>query len=664
MSDAVHASHEPDASLRHHDAHDLHSDSGSSADWAERVAPSGLPLPPSPSLLRAYLPAGNAAVARLVDGGLIRRAPDAPAAAPASGGGGSTPQPGDDKHFDSAFDKALGLVGKKKSKKTSVNLPHDKSFFNGWAKSEGTTFAGEVSVEVAKSGATTIISAGQGTSSARSNEMQDYGKRKTQLEGEGQTVGLEAKTAFEAVAGTTPDWLGSKATSRSSELKWAGLEALVSKDANGKEKLSEASIGVEWTGKYEITLADGWKATPQVSAAVTLMAASYGETVPKVKIAVGTVSAHMEGAYKKQIATRDIAGLRLPAYEQTYAAKLSGSYGIRLNEEKVAKEIAIKVAEKVAVKALPQLVRGLRVLDSPPAKMITIGVLTVANAIDAYIEGDRQKNLGELAATLPYVFAGGFLSTYKKMPVSAPATSNGPVAQFQTAGAAAGTKARGEIVAEVKKLPEASGHSDEEIGKEVDAAVKDKPMGLPTIAGIARTEVDAYVLKKFIEGRENSATKVFDLFGGTDHKIDPNNPEGSAEYVHFRDKILKAYTTRQNDPYYSDTAFKNAVQAAEKAGVPPDQMEAWIAQHMQKQAQGSIDAAEPETRGDDVEKAKQEVRSLLSGWVSDDDIRQAGRVLSNVPKEKREEVKAVMIEMRNSLVSDSQAALLDEQMRI
>jgi hypothetical protein len=180
------------------------------------------------------------------------------------------------------------------------------------------------------------------------------------------------------------------------------------------------------------------------------------------------------------------------------------------------------------------------------------------------------------------------------------------------------------------------------------------------VAADARQQVDAYVLKKFVDTRTNAATDIFDFLAGTDHKIDPSNPESSPEYVHFRDKVLKAYTTRTNDPYYQDTALKNAMAKAQQEGVKPDQLEAWIANYMQQQAQGAIDAAEPDTRGDELEGKKKAINDLLSGYVSDEDIRNVQPIVLNTPRDKgRDDLLAVCRRWKPEL-NERQAKLLSD----
>ena len=310
---------------------------------------------------------------------------------------------------------------------------------------------------------------------------------------------------------------------------------------------------------------------------------------------------------------------------------------------------------------LPQVAKGLGFLTGVPAKMITAGVMTVCNAIDAYIEGDRQKHLGELAATLPYVYAGGFLSAFKKTAAGAPATPYGPVAQFLAAGGTTGKEAREKVVSDVKATPEGKGATDAEVETAVDDAIKSKPVfGVANVAQEARKPVDDYVLKKFIDGRTNAATGIFDFLGGTDHKIDPNNPEASPEYVKFRDHILKAYTTTTNDPYFNDTALKNAMKEAEKQGIKPDQLEGWLSNYMMKKAQGEIDEAEPDTRMDELETSKKTVNDLLSGYVSDDDIRAVQPIVLNTPKDKgRDQLLSICRKWKGDL-NERQSKLLSD----
>ncbi len=591
--------------------------------------------------------AGNRAVARLVQ----RDGPTPPPSA-------APPTPDEVKFFESPIENLVGMIGKKKSIKSQLKWPMERAVWKDWVILEGFSVTAEAGLEIARAGNTTVLSLQQGGAQSATREQ-----RKSELEGRGKTIGAELKTTHDGILTQIRGKAGA-IQGEALEVKWLGLEGMIGNDEKGNERFDEVGLGAEVTEKIEIPLFDKVKFTPSVSLGVGLVGADMKSSPPKVKVGAASLNAAGEVAHKESLSPLDIAGLRTPRYDKAWTVKVTGSAHARLNEKKIAQKlaekIAVVVAEQAAKRALPAVVRSLKMLDGPEAKMITIAVLMVCNGIDAFIEGDRQKNLGELAASLPYVFAGGFMSTYKKMPVSAPATAYGPVAQFQEAGSGAGTKARAAVIEEVKKHPDAKGHTDAEITTEVDAAIKEKPYGMAQVAAEARKQVDDYVLKKFIDTRTNAATDIFDFMAGTDHKIDPNNPESSPEYVHFRDKVLKAYTTRTNDPYFQDTALKNAMAKAQQEGVQPDQLEAWLANYMQKQAQGAIDAAEPDTRGDELEGKKKAINDLLSGYVSDEDIRNVQPIVLGTPKDKgRDELIAVCWKWKFHL-NERQAKLLSD----
>jgi len=588
---------------------------------------------------------GNRAVARLV-----QREPPGPTP-PTSA---APPTPDEVRFFESPIENLVGTIGKKKSIKSQLKWPMNRKVWNDWVVLEGFSITAEAGLEIARAGNTTVLSLQEGAAQSATREQ-----RKSELEGRGRTVGAELKTTHDGLITQIRGKTGA-IQGEALEVKWLGIEGLVGRDDKGNERFDEVGLGAEITEKVEIPLFDKMKFTPSVSLSLGLVGADMKSSPPSVKVGAVSLNAAGEAAHKDSLPPLDLAGLRTPRYDKAWTVKVTGSGTARLNEAKIAQKLAIIVAEQVAKKALPAVVRSLKILDGPPAKMIAIGVMTVCNGIDAFIEGNRQKNLGELAASLPYVFAGGFMSTYQKMAVSAPATAYGPVAQFQEAGAGTGTKARAAVVDEVKKHPDATGRTDAEIATEIDAAIKEKPLGMAQIAADARKQVDDYVLKKFIDTRTNAATDIFDFLAGTDHKIDPNNPESSPEYVHFRDKVLKAYTTRTNDPYFQDTALKNAMERARQEGVQPDQLEAWIANYMQKQAQGAIDAAEPDTRGDELEGKKKAINDLLSGYVSDEDIRNVQPIVLGTPKDKgRDDLIAVCRNWKLQL-NERQAKLLSD----
>lgn len=588
---------------------------------------------------------GNQAVARLVQ----RESPG-----PTPPTSAAPPTPDEVKFFESPIENLVGLIGKKKAIKSQLKWPMNRKVWNDWVVIEGFSVTAEAALEIARAGNTQVLSLQQGGAQSANREQ-----RKSELESRGRTVGAEIKSTHDGIITQLRGRTGAIA-GEALEVKWLGLEGLIGRDGKGDERFDEVGLGAEVTEKVEIPLFDKVKFTPSVSLSVGLVGADMKHTPPAVKVGAVSLNAAGEVAHKESLPPLDIGGLRTPRYDKAWTVKVTGSATARLNEAKIAQKLAIMIAEQAAKRALPAVVRGLKILEGPEAKMIVAGVLIVCNGIDAFIEGDRQKNLGELAASLPYVFAGGFLSSYKKLPVSAPATAYGPVAQFQEAGAGTGAKARSAVIEEVKKQPEAAGHTDAEIVKEVDEAIREKPYGMAQVAADARQQVDAYVLKKFVDTRTNAATDIFDFLAGTDHKIDPSNPESSPEYVHFRDKVLKAYTTRTNDPYYQDTALKNAMAKAQQEGVKPDQLEAWIANYMQQQAQGAIDAAEPDTRGDELEGKKRAINDLLSGYVSDEDIRNVQPIVLNTPRDKgRDDLLAVCRRWKPEL-NERQAKLLSD----
>jgi hypothetical protein len=548
------------------------------------------------------------------------------------------------------------MIGSKKSLKGSYKLPlKDRPVLGGYVVVDGLTGSAEAGLEVVRSGNGTVLSTTKGGSIGAARNPKE---QKSEIESKGKAIGLELKTTHDGLLNDAVKHMSANALGTSQEVKWFGLDTMVDKEG----ELGSADLGMEATEKMEISLGGGFVVTPSVS--LSLNIASVDMKNHTVKVGTAAITVAGEGAKKGTIDPIDIGGFRTPKYDKTVSLKLAGSVNARINEKKVLAKLALKLFEAVGKQAAgrlaPRLIKVVQGLESPPAKMIVAGVMSVCNVLDAYIEGDRQKNLGELAANMPYVYGGGFMNGFGKMVVSPPATAQGPVAQFQAAGQDAGRKARIEAVEKAKTAPGASDFSTVELEGAIDDRLRTNPLGLEAIAVQARKPVDDYVLSKFVETRTNGATDVFDFLGNTDHKIDPKNPESSQEYRHFRDRILKAYTTRTNDPYFSDTAIKNAYAAADKQGVPPEQLQAWLANYMQGKAQGAIDSAEPDTRMDALLSKKKVLNDLLGGWVSDEDIRKVQPIILNTPKEAGREELLVICRSWKSQLNAKQAKLLSD----
>jgi hypothetical protein len=586
--------------------------------------------------------AGNHAVARFV-----QRKDDVPPSTAAT-----IAPPDDVKLFESPIENLFGMLGTKKSLKGSFKLPVDnKTFLGGYVAVEGLTGSAEAGLEVARSGNGTVLSTTKGGSvDAKRNPKE----RQNEIESKGKAIGLDLKTTHAGLLNAVIEFMGGKPVGTSGEMKWLGLDGMVDKDG----KLDSAGLGFEITEKMEFAFEDGFSFTPSVSLSVNL--ASVDLKNHKIAVAGAAVNIAGEGAKKSSLPPLDIAGFRTPKFDKTISLKVSGSVNARLNEKKVGRKLLEFIGKQAAGRVAPTLLKVVQGLESPAAKMITGGVMTVCNVLDAYIEGDRQKNLGELAANMPYVYGGGFMNGFANTAVSAPATAQGPVSQFQSAGQAAGKRAKADAIERAKTAPGAADFTAVELEKGIDELLKEKPLGLEAIAVQARKPVDEYVLNKFVETRTNGATDVFDFLGNTDHKIDPKNPEASQEYRHFRDRVLKAYTTRTNDPYYSDTAIKNAYAAADKEGVPPEKLQAWLANYMQGKAQGAIDSAEPDTRMDALMTKKKLLNDLLGGWVSDEDIRKVQPIVLNTPKEAGRQELLVICRSWKPQLNAKQAKLLSD----
>lgn len=474
-------------------------------------------------------------------GDRIQRDNTAPAAPPAT-------QDADKALTDllAIFAGSLKAVGKFKHKFET------KRKLGSYATLKGVGIAAEISLEAAPKGAalSTGRSAG-GSLSTKGKEIDKKGKLA------GEEVKVKLKTVMKELFDISfPDI----------ELKWAE-EELKGEEFKGNIDLSfKTEKG--WTGGvkvdlYKFNLKDPAKST---IGTLTPYGGWQGE-VPVIKISIPP--------------TEDVV---FPIIEVKGKGKATVEPEIEPNKKEIivafVKKFGPKLAERIAMatgdkaaKVASRFVARARSLTGLPASLIVGTLMTILPVLDAFVEGDRIKNLGELAQRLPYVYAGAFLAEKNGAGGGgggAGGAGGTVVPQFANAGTAAAKKLKQDALAEAKQFAQQENVTipEPELIAEVDKAVKEMPMGIAEVAAVAQEEVNKYILDRFVKDREKSLLRkgmnaLIGLIGG-----DLGEVKDSEEYKKFKEKLLPAYT--QFDPNSADLnpVLKKAVATLQAEGKP------------------------------------------------------------------------------------------------
>ncbi len=426
-------------------------------------------------------------------------------------------------------------------------------------KSVAVGLAGELSVSA--KGSPVILTTGSGGSTTTKSTMQEYGRRKTALDKQGQaTVGEIGVKLTDTVNNLFNVEL------KDAYIKWIS-ESLDEKEIKGTVDIAgKADNGLLAGLKldvYNLNLEDPTKST---AGAVTPYAGWEG-SLPLISV---------------QIPPLD--WITFPAIEVAGKAKVTGEAEIQPNipaillelakrfGPKIAERVALATGSKAAGPIAARIVGAAKNVFSIPGAMAAAGVMSVLTFIDAFMEGDRIRNLGMLAQQLALVYAGAYVAEWNGQggsPGGSPGGEGPITAHFAAAGQEVALRNKQDVLQKVmqqavqEELP-IDGQAAEIWKQAVQDEIKNNPAGIGDIVPAAQGYVNQYILEKWAKGREEAWTrKGMDMMLGV-FGMGVGEVKGSAEYEKFKGDYLKAYTT---DRAYQ-IAIEQAVSDMEREGKP------------------------------------------------------------------------------------------------
>lgn len=423
-----------------------------------------------------------------------------------------------------------------------------------YAKLTSINVAIEGALEAAPKGAAFLIGQGSGRLHQTKNEMQDYGRRKSDIDKKGTLTAHEVRIKLKHLMKQIFD-----VSFPDIDIKWVE-EELSAQEVKGQIDVSgKASNGVTAGLKldvYNINLKD---VTKNKFGLVTPYAGWQGE-FPLIEIQPGA-----------------LGWIGFPPIEIKAKPKVTGEAEIEPDKKRIllafiqkfgpglAERIALATGRKGAAIVASRIVSVLEAIFSVPGVMIAAGVMSVLTFLDAWVEGDRIRNLGELAQRLSFAYGGAFAA--KREGSGAPAGAGGTIsAQFTEAGTVAAQNYKDQLLTEAKQKAAAEGAnvSDEDLRAEIDKQLKEHPIGIMAAAEAAKPRIDEYILDKFVKGRERSLLRrgmntVLGVFG-----FGLGEVRNSHEYKKFQEDYLPAYTNENA----REIAAQQAVKELQKQGKP------------------------------------------------------------------------------------------------
>jgi hypothetical protein len=257
---------------------------------------------------------------------------------------------------------------------------------------------------------------------------------------------------------------------------------------------------------------------------------------------------------------------------------------------KILERVALYTGSKAAASIAARVVSGAKAVFSIPGAMVSAGVMSVLTLLDAYMEGDRIRNLGLLAQRLAFVYSGAYVKAYSGKGGAPGEGGDSATAQFASAGAATAKKHKGEILDKVKQKAEEEGYpmkgkAPAVFKEQVDKYIEENPVGIGTIMPMAKPPIDKYILDRFVKGREEAWTRkamgfVVGIWGGSLGDV-----KDSYEYEKFKEDYLPAYT---DDKAYQ-LAIQQAIEDLEEQGKPvnPDNVNDALYDYFTEKAQES-----------------------------------------------------------------------------
>ncbi|MBN1934498.1 MAG: hypothetical protein JW934_07520 [Anaerolineae bacterium] len=443
-------------------------------------------------------------------------------------------------------------------------------------KSLAVGLAGELGISA--KGSAVMVGRSSGESTSTKSTMQEYGRRKTELDKQGQATASEVSVK---VTDTVNDLFS--VDLKDATIKWIG-ESFDEKEIKGtidvQGKADNGLLAGLKLDVYNLNLEDPTKS----SAGTVTPYAGWEGSLPLISIQPPALD-----------------WVTFPPIEVTGKVKVTGEAEIQPNTPaillelakrfgpKIAERIALATGSKAAGPIAARIVSAAQNVFSIPGMMIASGIMSVLTVIDAFMEGDRIKNLGTLAQRLAMVYAGAYVGEWNGQG-GASMGGDSATAQFASAGAAVALQHKDDVLAKVKQqavqeeLP-VDGQAAEIWKTAVEEEIKNNPTGIGDILPAAQGPVDQYILDRWTKGREEAWTRkgmniVLGVFG-----MGLGEVKGSAEYEKFKGDYLQAYTT---DKAYQ-VAIEQATTDLEKEGRPvtPENVNEALYGYFTKKAQES-----------------------------------------------------------------------------